>query len=862
MAESSSSSQAVGDDNPPSRKELGDDYPGQTSSSTGSASSSSSSGDGASSSSSSTGFGSSETPSDDPNFTAFINYFSKNMQSDYLAALSTPIKLFHNLAYLIYIHNEFRNVSRYSLTSLEQQEPLFNGISNLPKSSMNLSDILYVASNLMFYTKKTTPQTLIENYQAFFTFVPAKMQEQKILEPAHFKLDVYTIPALVKLKVSWKVGSYSERQGDLNPLLNMQSIFERFNQQEWRKWQTQNQINLAGHKVAVSNLGKYTQNDLVFRFGKYLAHQKQYEPPLVFFNISSSSISTHAKTNAPTIRSSFFSLYHLLVDTSSLTHILWNPKIRKTINTYIPLDNSAIHRISILWFSIFQPLLTGKKFKTQSSSEPIELPFQFNLVNQKNEFSLKNFQIIDTTEKGEYVVFHSILINVPLIAFQILTVIKTFKIILPAYTYPLLSILYDLVRVGLDNALVAIRDATRRFYVLNIYEEIKEIVGIDTENIYRTQTDSFSGLDIKKGIEVIASKPFEPFYFYLANYNNFGGETSKWSDGTWFNYRSSYPDPRENYFRETLDELHFGSDPYNRGQFLKYSIFNMIFGLVMYSCTCCEETYKSLKSDTTERKIPIELSDYGPPDTKDDIEDVPSLVSYCKIVLKYFGNKVLPDLFPEVASPSLLKPVETTISIVVTSFVRFFVLNVMQTSGDLPPQDLVHSVMSVLDPTTTIDMIALVATVVTSILTKFPHITLRADKIAAYFSAQLAVGHISMGYFHFYYFVLTECTSPPVDSKPLNRIRYIYDQFYRASGLYAQTHDIAFKDFHDGMVKHFDPIILMLCSLVFTNLNLLDVEDIDNALNELKQANSLFLEKYRISTGLPKEREEEGSYDE
>ena len=853
---SSSSSQAVGDDNPPSEKGLGDDYPTQTSSNTGSASSSSSSGDGASSSSSSTGSGSSETPSDDPNFTDFINYFSRNMQSNYLTELITNIQLFRILPYIIYIHNESRNVSTYNLTKLEQQESLFNGIGSLSSNPSKLPETLYVASNLMFYTKKTTPQALIENYQAFFNFVDIVVKR-----PAHFKLDVYATQSLVPLKVSWVVGTYSERSEIDNSSEKMESVFERFNQQKWYKWQTENQINLAGHKVTVSNLGKYTQNNLVFKFGKYLAHQKRSDPPRVFFNISSSSISTHAKTNTPTIRSSFFSLYHLLVDTSSLTHILWNPKTRNMINTYIPLDNSAIHRISILWFSIFQPLLTGKKFETQLSSEPIELPFEFNLVNRKNEFSLKNFQIIDTTEKGEYVVFHSILINVPLIAFQILTDIKTGNIILPAYTYPLLSILYDLVRVGLDHALVAITDIEQRYRVLKIYEGIKEIVGIDTENIYRTQTDSFSGLDIKKGIEIIANKPFNPFYFYLANYTNFGGKISKWSDGTWFNYRSSYPDPRENYFRETLDELHFNLNQYDRSQFLKYSIFNMIFGLVMYSCTCCEETYKSLKFDTTEKKIQIQLSDYQSPDST-DIEDVPSLVSYCKIVLKYFGNEVLPNLFPEVASQSLLKPVETTISIVVTSFVRFFVLNVMQTSGDLPSQDLVHSVMSVLDPATTIDMIALVATVVTSILTKFPGTTLRADKIAAYFSAQLAVGHISVGYFHFYYFVLTECTSLPVDSKPLKHIRYIYDHFYRVTGLYTQTHDIAFKDFHDGMVKHFDPIILMLCSLVFINLNLLDVESIDNAVNELKQANSLFLEKYRISTGLPKEREEEGSYDE
>lgn len=848
--------QAVGDDSPQSEKGLGDDEPGQTSSNTGSASSSSSSGDGASSSSSSTGSGSSETPSDDPNFKAFIEYFSKNTRAGYLATLSAYINSFLQYKYYIYVHSSNLPVQSYNISNINQQQTLYTGISNRKPNPVRLPDILYVALNLEFNTKLTTPQVLTENYQAFFTFMPAK-----IPEPAHFKLDVYVESKLTKLEVFWQVGSYPQRKGNTNSMMKMQYIFDTFDKQKWYKWKTNNQINLTGSKRDVSTFDKISQSNLVFNIGKYLGFQKDSQFTKVLFIIPSSSISTHTRTNAPTIRSSFFSLYHLLVDTSSLTHILWNPETRKTINTYIPLDNSAIHRISILWFSIFQPLLTGKKFKTQSSSEPIELPFQFNLVNQKNEFSLKNFQIIDTTEKGEYVVFHSILINVPLIAFQILTVIKTQQFILPAYTFPLLSVLYALVRVGLDHALVAITSATQRFYVLKIYEGIKGIVGIDTENIYRTQTDSFSGLDIKKGIEIIASKPFEPFYFYLANYTNFGGEISKWSDGTWFNYRSSYPDPRENYFRETLDELHFGLHQYNPSQFLKYSIFNMIFGLVMYSCTCCEETYKSLKFYTTERKIPIELSDYQSPDST-DIKDVPSLVSYCKIVLEYFGNVVLPNLFPEVASRSLLKPVETTISIVVTSFVRFFVLNVMQTSGGLPSQDLVHSVMSILDPATTIDMIALVATVVTSILTKFPDTTLRADKIAAYFSAQLAVGHISVGYFHFYYFVLTECTSLPVESQPLKRIRYIYDQFYQVTGLYRQTRDIAFKDFHDGMVKHFDPIILMLCSLVFPNLNLLDVENIDNAVNELKQANSLFLEKYRISTGLPKEREEEGSYDE
>ena len=704
--------------------------------------------------------------------------------------------------------------------------------------------ILFPAKNISLDPALTSLESLIQNFHFFFVPIPKTGKTV-----AHFSITLHTVSSAATFYVQWKFNVALPIMESIDPNATMLSVIKsKMPLQQWQFIKSKYRINFGSRTYPYT---ESTQSQMILEFGKYFRSLLD-EQNICLLTVPFEPIGIRSVESSSFIRSSFFTLYHSLIDTSSVEYMVWNPSVRTDIGKYIPLHNITIQKISVLWYSIFQPLITSQIIELQANKIRAGPPFTFKLIGPNEKFSLKNFTIVDETDLGQYLIFQSILINIPLISFQILNVCLSVEIILPKNTVPLLNFLLQIVKLSFQSCMTAITSSLAS--VLAIHRILEKILKIDTEDIYQVRTDSYSGFDLIQGVESLASKKFDKLLFYIPSTKRFP-KSLQWSDSILFNYRGNYIDPRDNYFRAYLDDRYFRDPKFSSNDFLKQSLFNLIHGIIMYSCTCCDETRKSLDIDMSERKINIDLKKNQPPEFT-EIKDTPSLVQYCKLILTYFGNDVLPDTFAEIFDAPMLKALETTISITVTSFIRFFVSNVMQTSGDLPSVDVIYSAMCSLDPVNMFKMIAVVAVVITSILITFPKVIFKLEKITAFFSTQLSLGTFYLGYFHFYYFVLTECTDISPESQEIIRLKRTYDYYYLPSGIWQSVKDnIGFKQFYDETSTHFNSILFFEFALAFKSLNLLYPRSIEEALANLNRANFDFFQPYGLQL-LPLNSEE------
>ena len=693
---------------------------------------------------------------------------------------------------------------------------------------------LYVASNIRVNPKITSMETLKRNY---FSFV----------EPGEsFEIDLYDFNDQNNISVQWRLHPNFEPIRNPDPDASFLTLIKQLPKGKWMEFQSKFHVKLGSHHISYFDLAQLSQSQIVFQYGNYLRYVKSRESPVITLLIPFEAISIKKESTSTIIRSSSFNLYGHLLNTSSLTHFVWDTGARRQIRDSITIDNSQLQLVSVLWYSVFQPIFANTNFLIDGASPAKELPFLFNLIEHGEKFSLKNFEIFDKSLLGHYITFHSILINIPILAYQLLDFLEKFALILPRDIVPVVRLFYRIVDVSLKFSVHAIRSRSRQAAIY-IFRVLSDLVRVNKENEYQIEFGGFSGYEVESGVDILSTLTLpQTFLFYLARIRS-NDKITTWCDGFLFNYRANYPDLRDDYFQFYLQDVYFKDDNISSGAFLKQTVFNLISGIVLYAYTCCLETVQSINFNLRENQISIAMSELIPP-TFGEIKDIASLIAYSKQVLVYFGTDVLLNKLTLITGKAL-KPLEVATSILITSYIRFLVLNIMQTSGDLPSKDTIYTFMTTIDPAAHFNLIATVTATITSILTLIPTAIINSEKVTAYFSSQLPTGTLPLGSFQFYYFVLSQCTTLPKNSNYLSRINSVYERYYLpSSSLFARATnpDLKFMKFYQKITHRYNDLLFFLFALAFEKLNLLKVEQLDSAITNLDKANGDLLSRYDI----------------
>lgn len=693
---------------------------------------------------------------------------------------------------------------------------------------------LFIAKNIIVNLNITSVETLKRNY---FPFV-------KVEKPS-FNVSLYTSTDNLQVKVQWRLHPKLSPISHSGPNVSFGEIINQLEKGKWMEFQSKFHVKLGSHHMSYYELAQLSQSEIVFKYGNYLRYKKPQDSDIITLYIPYEAISIKKESSSPVVKSSAFNLYGHLLNTSSLTHFVWDIDARQSVRNTIALDNSQLQLISVLWYSVFQPIFANAKFIIDGTTVLKEFPFLFNLIEHKDKFLLKNFEIFDNTERGKYVIFHSILINIPLLSYQLLNFLATTKPVLPRAIVPVAKLFYQIVIDTLKFSAHAIRNRSRKDAIF-IFRALSNFIRVDQENEYQVEFKGFSGYDIETGVDILSSLTLpNNFLFYLAHSKE-DDKITNWSDGFLFNYRANYPDVRDDYFQMHLQEIYFKDETISPGLFLKQTVFNLISGIVLYAYTCCLETVQSIRFSLGENVISIKMDELISP-TFGDIKDTSSLISYAKQVLIYFGTDVLLNKLTFITGKAL-QPLEVATSILITSYLRFLVLNIMQSSGDLPSKDTIYTFMATVDPAAHFKLIATVTATVTSILTLIPTAVINAEKVATYFSSQLHTGTLPLGPFQFYYFVLSQCTTLPKDSSYTSRLNRVYERYYLRSGLFAgvRNPDITFSKFQQKLSHRYNDLLFFLFVLAFEKLNLLKVDNFEAAMTNLDSANSDILNRYEV----------------